>query len=417
MTASPIGGATWGQAIQGWAISALLAGTSPAVAASPSCQQAEAIVDEVKAEYAAGQPDHGKILRRLATARDLCPSLGSAWKYSYCSASAMGDSSQARIFERRAAFNRVKDLTCPIGGEAAPERSRAPLGPVRNKFALVVGVSRFADSTIPQLRFAAKDARDFATALADPCLGRFPRENVRLLADAEATRANVLEALNSIILQAQEDDLVLLFFSTHGSPAREEDGLRGIGYLVTYDTELARPWVNGLEFQDLRQKADLIKARRLITFLDSCYSGQVRGDGSKDLLLDVGGITPQDAKLLLSGEGSYVISSSAETERSWESEALQNGFFTYYLIDAMRRQGGSPTLDEVFDHLARRVPAAVAREKGARQTPQIFPEDPEADLRIGVVPSAAGAAVPVCAGRPGQALAPAQTDDHGSPTR
>lgn len=382
----------------GLVLTLLLVGSASAVATSPACQQAEAIVTEVEAGYALGRPDHAEILRRLATARSLCPSLGSVWKYSYCSASALGDSGQAEIFKRRAAFNRVRDLSCSISGSANEQPSRPPSGPVREKFALVVGVSRFQDPTIQTLRFAAKDARDLASALVDPCLGRFRPENVWLLTDEDATRATILEALNSIILQSREDDLVLLFFSTHGSPSNEDRGLGGIGYLVTFDTDQDRPWVNGLEFQDLKQKADLIKARRLITFLDSCYSGQVRRNGGKDLVLEVGGISPGDAQLLLSGEGSYVISSSAESERSWESEALQNGFFTYYLIEAMRSQE-PPTLGEIFAHLTRHVPSAVAREKGARQTPQIFPNEPEADLRIGVVPQARGDAVPVCADR------------------
>lgn len=376
-----------------------------ATAASPACEQAEAIVEQVEAEYAAGDPDHAGILRRLTTARDLCPSLGAAWKYSYCSSSALGDSREAEIFKRRATFNGVRDLSCSIGGAAAVQPARAPLGPVREKFALLVGVSDFEDPRIRDLQFAAKDARDLAAALVDPCLGRFSEDNVWLLTDEQATRERILEALNAIILQAQEDDLVLLFFSTHGSPAREGQGLGGIGYLVTHDTEQEQPWLNGIEFANLTRKVALIKARRLITFLDSCYSGQARRAGGKDLLFETGGINSRDAELLLSGEGSYVISSSAEKQPSWESDRLQNGYFTHFLIDALRQQGGTPTLAEVFDNLSREVSAAVAREKQHRQEPQIFPEDPDADLRIGVLPSAAGNAVPACTSDPGARVA------------
>lgn len=355
-------------------------------AQSPACQQAAVIVDQVERQYEAPNPDHADILRRLSTARNLCPSLGVAWKHSYCSARALGDSRQADIFQRRAAFNQVRDLTCSFA-EGRVVGPRSSVGPVRNKFALLVGISSFRDPAIPELRFAAKDARDLAAALVDPCLGRFPPGNVRVLTDEEATRENILEALNRLILEAQADDLVLLFFSTHGSPARSDRGLGGMGHLVTYDTELEQVWLNGLEFRNLKDKADLIKARRLVTILDSCYSGQVRDEGGKDLVLDAGGISARDAELLLSGEGSYVLSSSAESQLSWESEELENGFFTHFLIEGLRQDGAAPTLGEVFHYLSREVTAAVAREKQRRQEPQMFPRDLEADIRIGVAPA------------------------------
>jgi hypothetical protein len=359
---------------------------SPGVADQAACAQARAIVTEVEGLYQSGAPDHNLILSRLKTARDLCATLGPAWKYSFCSASALGDEKGARLFRDRAVLNDVSDLACPAGGKLGRQApTAAPLGPVHTKYALVIGIGRFQDPQINQLQFPAKDARDLAAVLTDPRYGRFDPRNVTLLTDEKATRKNILNALQELFLRAQEDDLVFLYVSSHGSPHREESGLGGVGYIVTYDTAVKSIWVDALEYDDFSRKVSLLKARRKAIFLDTCYSGQVsRANGEKGLLVEAAGLDPGTARLFLSGEGTYVVTSSRATEKSFESESLHNGYFTYYLMAALKQGGAPQTVKEIFSLLAHDVPAAVAREKNQSQHPQILPADGPGDLRIGV---------------------------------
>lgn len=352
----------------------------PLAGESPACNRARDMVATVAAMYGSEPVDHRQILGRLGTARDLCPSLGDAWKYSYCSAVALGDK-KADYYRQRAVLNGVQQLDCP-GGVAAP---RALPSTVRRKYALLIGIGQFADKSILPLQFAAKDAEDLAGVLRDPRYGNFGNDDVVVLTDAEATRANILRELQQILLKAQEDDLVLLFVSSHGSPSQETGGLGGIGYIVTHDTTFDRIWENGLEYQAFAEKVARIAARRKVTLLDTCYSGQVR-QGRKALVVERFGVDPDRAKLFLSGEGSYVITSSRKNEVSWESEKLQNGFFTYFLIAALREGKEPPTLRQVFGSMAPKVRDAVAREKGAEQNPEMLPRDSAEDLRIGVIP-------------------------------
>lgn len=347
---------------------------------SPACRQARQTVEEVVRLYATPTADRTALLHRLATARDLCPSYGEAWKLSACLARDLGDEAKTRLYTDRAVLNGVTDLTC--GGAARP-RPIADLGPVRDKHALVVGIGSFADEAIPRLRYTAKDARDFHAYLVDPQGGRFDPGNVHLLVDAEATRANILKALQEVFLAAAEEDLLVVYVSSHGSPAEGSLGLQGVGYIVTYDTDLENLFVDALEFQDFSEKVAMVKARRKVTFLDTCYSGQALRPGEKTLSISALGVGDETAKLFTAAEGSYLITSSAANERSWESERLENSYFTYYLLDALRRGDDPPPLQEVFAELTRHVAAAVRQEKTAPQNPQLHPRDLPADLRIG----------------------------------
>ncbi len=334
--------------------------------------------------YSSGQPDHQRALRRLATARDLCSTLGEAWKYSYCAATALGDP-KARVYRDRAIFNGVSNFVCG----AAPRPSAPVPEPlpsyVREKFALIVGVGDFKDPQIPKLQFAAKDAEDLAEVLQDPRHGHFKPENVILLTNAKATRANILNALQDLFLKVQENDLVFMYVSSHGSQKQTDKGLMGIGYIVTYDTQVKNIWVDALDYEGFSQRAAILKARRKVVFLDTCFSGQASA-GSKALSIEGVGVDRETAKLFLSGEGTYVITSSKDNERSFESDSLKNSYFTYFLMEALKKGTEPPTIKEIFSYLTQRVPEAVAQEKKSFQHPQMVPADGPGDVRIGVVP-------------------------------
>jgi hypothetical protein len=370
----------------------LAAGARPAQAGGEACTQARAMVAEVVRLYASRPPDHASVLEKLKIARNLCPTLGDAWKYSYCSATALNQTQDARIFRDRALFAGTTELSCPTTEGTSSVAAQGPLPSyVRAKYALVVGIGTFKDPGIPRLQFAAKDARDLAAVLVDPRYGRFAPADVTLLTDEKATRSNILTALQDLFLKAQEDDLVFVYVSSHGSPRRSELGLNGVGYIVTYDTALRSIFVDALDYEGFSRQVSVLKARRKAVFLDTCFSGQAFRKGEKTLSIEGGGIDLKTARLFLSGEGTYVVTSSKADERSFESDALENSYFTHFLMAALRRGGEPPTLKDVFGLLSREVPSAVSHDKGMPQHPQLVPTDAPGDLRIGVMPRPEGA--------------------------
>jgi uncharacterized caspase-like protein len=360
--------------------------TAPrALGDSPNCTRAAAIVDEARKLYQEKAPRYKVILEKLRVAQDLCPLSPDVWKYAYCSAMAIGDQQSARRFRQRAVDNDLVKLDCESERAAAPAPA-APLSPyVREKYALIIGIGTFQDGRIKQLQFAAKDATDFANALKDPVHGHFRASNVTLLTDKSATREAILSALQKLILDAHEDDLVVIYVSSHGSPNQQDQGLRGSGYILTYDSASDKIWNNAIEYQNFAKQTSLIKARRKVTFLDTCFSGQGSA-GSKSLDIDTGGVDEPTSKMFVSSEGSFVITSSNSTEESWESEALHNSYFTHFLIEALNRSKEPPTMKQLFDYIAVKVPEAVARERDKPQHPQIQPAEGPEDITIGVVP-------------------------------
>lgn len=266
--------------------------------------------------------------------------------------------------------------------KATDSQSETPItaaSPVADKWALIVGISKFNDEKI-NLKFAAKDATDFADFLIKH--ENFAPDHVLLLTDDKATRKNILESLGSKWLPrlAMPSDLVVLYFSTHGSPSDIDEG--GVNYLIAHDTELDNLYATGIPMQDL---VHMIKGRvhsdRIVIFLDACHSGATTADGK-----GIVRVSNVDADAVVQGTGQLVISSSAPNERSWESKNDSNGVFTKHLISALSKNGAATTLGSAFGELKQEVQAEVLRDRAQLQTPVMRSKWQGADLALALPP-------------------------------
>lgn len=268
-------------------------------------------------------------------------------------------------------------------------------GFISQKWALVVGVNEFKNS-VTKLNFAAKDSSDFFQYLVDPNGGRFQTDHVKCLTNGEATLEGIKEGLGWLRLNVKPDDLVVIYFSSHGSP-RDADP-NGVSYIILNDTDLSRPeklYATSLQMIDLVQTLNReIRARRVVLFLDTCFSGDAitkPANGSKRVVVPVwSNAAPAEAapasaafsgafENLKSGIGRAVIAASRADELSWEDEAHKNGYFTRYLIAALREGNGTSTLGQIFPKVRDEVAASVSKDhQGQRQTPtSLFSEQAE----------------------------------------
>lgn len=89
------------------------------------------------------------------------------------------------------------------------------------KKALIVGVDRYKNSAW-NLEGCTMDAAVMSGMLQDHF--GFPGDNVRLLLDNRATKANIETRLDWLVRNAKENDALVFFFAGHGSQVRDRDG-------------------------------------------------------------------------------------------------------------------------------------------------------------------------------------------------
>lgn len=263
--------------------------------------------------------------------------------------------------------------------------------PVADKWALVVGVSNFKDSSI-NLQYAAKDATDFYNYLIHEA--HFAPDHVKLLLDKNATRENIVSNLGEKWLAkvAGKDDLVVIYLSSHGTSSRKEIG--DTNFIVAYETNLENVIFTGISMQSFTTGiSDLIKSDRVVVVMDVCHGGAVRQNADLDniatksdaprriAMSSPGGSTNGVKGLIRSpelsgksignlvGKGQIVLASSEADQVSWESCSYPNGVFTRRLIEGLRLKGEKTTVLEAFSYMRQKVEQEVLKDRSEIQTP------------------------------------------------
>jgi len=88
--------------------------------------------------------------------------------------------------------------------------------------AVLVGVDEYERADIPSLRGCVNDVALVRWLLKD-CFG-VPNEDIRVVVNARATKANIRSRLEAMIGVAEPGDVCVFYFSGHGSQIRDRDG-------------------------------------------------------------------------------------------------------------------------------------------------------------------------------------------------
>lgn len=278
-----------------------------------------------------------------------------------------------------AAVVAVIPVASPVQATAAPvlmvpvleETSRAP-----RLNLLAIGVAEYQDPAI-SLRYPAKDATDLVAVFAGAKNTLYSQVDQRLVLNAQATRAGVMEALRALKERAKPEDVSILFISGHGATASGT----GTYFFVPYDFVKGdyHALLDGREIQKVLGQTQ----GKVVVLMDTCHSGNVMGEGRLRGLEDVIRLTRFINELTSAENGVTVFSSSTGSQVSLESSAWNNGAFTKALVEGLSGKAdpnhtGRITLGMLDAYLRVRV-AELTR---GRQTPVSGKPDSKVDYPL-----------------------------------
>lgn len=176
------------------------------------------------------------------------------------------------------------------------------------------------------------------------------------LLNKQATKQNILAAMRQVYRNAQKNDVVVFYFSGHGSGSR--NGLQAYNGELTY--------------AEIRETMSKSKCLNKTMFIDACYAGNLRSQNNDEA-------TTQAADSLSRTANVMLFLSSRGNETSGEVSTWKNGIFTTYLQKGMRGDADTNkdriiTAREIFEY----VNPKVVKLTGKLQHPVMwgnFPDD------------------------------------------
>jgi hypothetical protein len=237
----------------------------------------------------------------------------------------------------------------------------------RNVWAVVIGVNSYPN--VRRLKYAVNDAMAFCNHLVE--YNQVPKENVVLLLDEEANLTRLRSALGVYLKnKASKEDMVIIYFAGHGATERESTSPDGDGlekYMLPYDVDPKELYATAMPMEEISRLFSRIRSDRLVFIVDTCYSGA--SGGRTISVADIrAGISDGFLDRITGGKGKIILTASGANEVSAESDELQHGIFTHFLIKGLQGQADSDgdgliTVDEVYTYVSKQVPQATNQEQ------------------------------------------------------
>lgn len=185
-----------------------------------------------------------------------------------------------------------------------------------NIWAMIIGIGAYDHMSV--LKYTDDDAYQVYAFLRSPEGGMLAKEQIKLLIDENATVEGIREGLDFLVTNADENDVILIYFAGHGMK----------GAFVPYDFD---GYENLVSHEEILRSLSGSAAKHKVLIADACHSGSLiaqRSPFSSNLEEYY-----QDFEKTQGGTA--LILSSKENENSLEFSGMRQGVFSYYLLEGL----------------------------------------------------------------------------------
>ena len=258
----------------------------------------------------------------------------------------------------------IENKTISVGKSSVdvniPENAK-----VVNRYALIIGNEDYQSmqrtlNSEQNVAFAVNDAtifRDYAIKT----LG-IEQENITFLTNATAGQmSQQIEKVCKMLNKLGEKAELVVYYAGHGYP----DEKTKIPYLIPVDVS-ASNLEFGIKLYDFYKKLSETNAKKIIIFLDACFTGGGRDSG----LLASRGIKVVPKEDALNGN-IVVFSASSSLQSALPYQKEKHGIFSYYLFKKLQETNGNVALGSLYTYLRDNVSLQSLKINNKEQDPSI----------------------------------------------
>lgn len=241
-----------------------------------------------------------------------------------------------------------------LAGATAPTDSQG------TKRALLIGINKY--KAVPKLQGSLNDIETMRHVLVTRW--GFPEGNIAILTDEQATRANMLAALEQLAQRAGPQDTVYIHYSGHGSQVEDLSGDEPDDHLdETLISQDGRSGdVRDITDDELDAIFSTMRAKSAFIVLDSCHSGtatrsldirtrSIPPDTRLELYKAAEAAKPRTRAIVPVVASRYVLMTGAASHQEaldGPVEGRYHGFFTYSLSKSLSQAGPGASPREIL---------------------------------------------------------------------
>ncbi len=231
--------------------------------------------------------------------------------------------------------------------------------------AVVVGVSEYQDTLIPNLQYAHRDANAFSNWLLSSSGGSVPAANIKMHTDSTATVYQIAASIGWLKQESKPGDKAYIYLSGHGDVERVTNQN---GYFLGFDSHPVSYGIGGYPLEYLKVIINEMTKNdvQVFMFFDACRAGKLSGSGIDGSQITAKMVTQQF-------ENTVKMLSCEPEEKSAEGDqwGAGRGAFSYHLENALYGLADADenyeiTLREIENYLSSRVSEEV---KPSQQNP------------------------------------------------
>ena len=250
--------------------------------------------------------------------------------------------------EKKVDINDIKTLSIDIEQNIPVTKQKNP-----NAVAVIIGIKEYANSDIPTVEYAKRDAI-FMREYLIKVLGYDSKNILPQNPDELMTVGNMKNLIRNKLprfVKPDESSDIFIYYVGHGAPSTESQQ----PFFVPYDCDpnfVSNE--NAYKMEEFYQDIAKIKSKKKIVVIDACFSGQ-SGDG-KSLVKNASPVLLKVDNTLFKDKNAVVFQSSKMNQVSnWYPEK-KHGMFTYFFLKGLKGEAdgnkdGKITLQELGNYI------------------------------------------------------------------
>lgn len=195
---------------------------------------------------------------------------------------------------------------------------------IGDKYALLVAVETYQQSSIEEVQYAENDALALSSALE---LHGFDKTKQKILINSKATKNTIESKLRTTLGSLTEEDTFYFYYAGHGFSKSDQN------FITCHDSQLGDLERTSISLNSVFNHFKNSRCKKIVMFLDSCEAGKLTSPETRSIFTHLNESEIED--FFQNSEHRICFAACKSDESSHSSGELKHGVWTHQILEVL----------------------------------------------------------------------------------